>query len=117
MYILREVVVLLHEVKKGSQKMVKVLKIGYTTIDVVHDWGKKYMNTPIMLVRKSRYDAEVDRENIIVFLHIYEDIHTSITNIITIYSCLYNGFGSLVRMHMIPYVGTVTDLRRKNPIK
>ena len=64
----------LHEVHKGSQENLRVLKTTYATIDATREWGAKYLNVPTMLVRKGRHEVEMEKVEIRMFIQVYEHL-------------------------------------------
>lgn len=54
------------------QENLKFLKTTYAVIDVIQEWGAKYLNIPAELIRKWRNEVEMDKVEIRMFIQVYE---------------------------------------------
>jgi len=48
------------------------LKTIYAAIDVIEEWGAKYLNVHATLVRKGRHETKMDKVEIRMFIWVYE---------------------------------------------
>lgn len=59
--------------------------LAYVIINVIQEWGTKYSNEPIVLVRNCRYEVEMDKEEIRMFMQAYDQLNNHITNTMLTY--------------------------------
>jgi len=76
----------------------------------------RYKGAPLDLEKKMKPQVELEKEKVQMLLHNYEQLTSLIGNIQDSYVWLCNSLDVMVRTHMIPSIGSLTDAKTKNQV-
>lgn len=116
MILLQQVVDPLVGIHKKSQELLKLLKVASKVIDQLQEWAAKYLNALPQLVRKDKIVAEMDLVQFRLHHWNYNRLGEQVTNTISTYGCLHNGFESLAQKYGMPSVGSLEKIKGREII-
>jgi len=115
MILLHEVIVPLVEIQQISQEILKVLKVVGMTMNLVEDWGIKYLNISKQLVKKT-LTVELNRTNLWLHSQNYNQLGEHVTNTIVAYVQFHSSLESITRNHKVLSMDSLGEIRSKDVI-
>lgn len=102
--------------QQWRKNLVQTLREIHVSIVHVQDWKMRYKGALLYFPKMTKPQAKLDKANVWMLIQNYEQLSPFINNIQASYALLYKSLDVMVRTHMIPSIGSLTEAKHKNQL-